>query len=121
MNALVWLGVVVLGGVGAVLRFTVDGLVSARTSGLFPHGTLVVNVSGTLLLGLLGGLAPDERVALLAGTALTGAYTTFSTWMFETQRLTEDRQASRAAANIAVSMVLGLAAAALGAVVGSAV
>ena len=121
MNALVWLGVVVLGGVGAVLRFSVDGLVSARTSGRFPHGTLVVNLSGALLLGLLGGLALDERVALLAGTALVGAYTTFSTWMFETQRLTEDRQASRAAANIAVSMVLGLAAAALGAVVGSAV
>ena len=121
MNALVWLGVVVLGGVGAVLRFSVDGLVSARTSGLFPHGTLVVNLSGALLLGLLGGLALDDRVALLAGTALIGAYTTFSTWMFETQRLTEDRQPSRAAANIAVSMALGLAAAALGAVVGSAV
>ena len=121
MNALVWLGVVLLGGVGAVLRFSVDGVVSARTSGAFPHGTLVVNVSGAMLLGLLSGLALDQRVAVLVGTAVIGSYTTFSTWMFETQRLAEDRQLSRAAANIAGSLALGLVATVLGAVIGSAV
>jgi fluoride exporter len=120
VNVLIWLGVALLGGVGAVLRFSVDGLISARSSGVFPHGTLAVNVSGAMLLGLLGGLALDERVALLAGTALIGSYTTFSTWMFETQRLAEDRQQARSAANIVGSLALGLAAAALGAVVGTA-
>jgi CrcB protein len=120
MNVLIWLGVLLLGGVGAVLRFSVDGRISARTSGMFPHGTLAVNVSGAMLLGLLGGLALDERVALLVGTAVVGSYTTFSTWMFESQRLAEDRQLPRAVANVVGSLALGLAAAAFGAVAGTA-
>jgi CrcB protein len=120
MSALVWLGVVLLGGVGAVLRFCVDNVVSARTHRAFPHGTLVVNISGAMLLGLLSGLALNQRAALLVGTALIGSYTTFSTWMFEAQRLAEDRQLSRAAANLAGSLALGLAATVLGAVIGSA-
>lgn len=120
MTALVWLGVVLLGGVGAVLRFSVDGTISARTGRAFPFGTLVVNVSGALLLGLVTGLGLDHRVTLLVGTAVIGAYTTFSTWMFETQRLAEDRQISRAVVNIAGSLALGLVAAAVGALIGSA-
>lgn len=118
-DALVWVGVVVLGGVGSVLRFALDKAVSARTGRAFPHGTLVVNISGALVLGFLTGLVLDERTALLAGTALVGSYTTFSTWMFETQRLAEDRQVSRLAANIVVSLVVGIGAAALGRFIGS--
>ena len=67
-----------------------------------------------MLLGFLSGLVLSHEVALLAGTAFLGAYTTFSTWMLETQRLTEERQIWPAAANIVVSVVLGLAAAAAG-------
>jgi fluoride exporter len=118
MIVLVWAGVVVLGGVGAVLRFLVDGTVSARTGRSFPYGTLVVNLSGAFVLGLLAGLALDRDAALLAGTATVGAYTTFSTWMFETQRLGEDRQVRYLLANLVVSLVAGLAAAALGRWVG---
>lgn len=120
MNVLVWLGVVLLGGVGAVLRFSVDGMISARTGRAFPYGTLVVNVSGAVLLGLVTGLGLDHRVALLVGTAVIGSYTTFSTWMFETQRLAEDRQIARCVANIAGSLALGLVAAAVGVLIGSA-
>jgi CrcB protein len=111
MTILVWAGVVLLGGVGAVLRFTVDRTVSARVGRPFPYGTLVVNLSGALLLGLLGGLALPPHQALLAGTAFVGSYTTFSTWMLETQRLTEERLVWRAVANIVLSVALGLAAA----------
>src|SRR5207248_2868847 len=82
-----------------------------RASRVLPYGTLVVNVSGALVLGFLTGLALDERIALLAGTALVGSYTTFSTWMFETQRLAEDRQVSGLVGNIVVSLVAGIAAA----------
>jgi CrcB protein len=114
----VWVGVVLLGGAGAVGRFALDQAVSARAGRGFPYGTLVVNISGAVLLGFLTGLALDARIALLAGTALVGSYTTFSTWMFETQRLAEDRQVSGVAGNIAVSLVLGLAGAALGRLVG---
>lgn len=114
MTAAVWAGVVVMGGVGAVLRFLVDRAVSARVARVFPYGTLVVNLSGALVLGLLAGLALSPHLALLIGTALVGSYTTFSTWMLETQRIGEERQFWPAAANVVVSLALGLGAAALG-------
>ncbi|MDQ2707193.1 MAG: fluoride efflux transporter CrcB [Actinomycetota bacterium] len=116
--ALLWLGVALSGGVGVVLRFLVDGRVSERTGRAFPYGTLVVNLSGAVLLGLITGLALNPQAALVVGTGAVGAYTTFSTWMFETQRLGEDRQLTRLAANLAVSLVAGLAAAAAGEALG---
>lgn len=105
-----WAGVMLLGGLGAVLRFTVDRTVSARVGRPFPYGTLAVNLTGAWLLGLLGALALAPHHALLAGTAFVGSYTTFSTWMLETQRLGEERRGWSAVANIVVSLVLGLAA-----------
>lgn len=113
-TALVWAGVVLIGGLGSVLRFVVDRTVTRRLARPFPFGTLAVNVSGAALLGLIGGLALNKNAALLAGTAFVGAYTTFSTWMLETQRLGEERQTWAALANIVVSVVLGMAAALLG-------
>jgi CrcB protein len=109
--AAVWGGVLLLGGLGAVLRFTVDRMVSVRLGRTFPFGTLIVNLSGTLLLGFLGGLALSPHLALMAGTGFVGSYTTFSTWMLETQRLGEERVVWPAVANILVSIALGLAAA----------
>ncbi|OBH82135.1 fluoride efflux transporter CrcB [Mycobacterium sp. E2989] len=103
----VWAGVVVIGGIGSVLRFVVDRAVARRAARSFPFGTLVVNISGAALLGFLGGLVLSKEAALLAGTAFVGAYTTFSTWMLETQRLGEERQVRAATANIVVSVVLG--------------
>ena len=114
MTIAIWAGVVLIGGLGAVARFIVDRTVSARASGSFPYGTLAVNLSGAVLLGLLSGLALSPHLALLTGTAFVGSYTTFSTWMLETQRLGEERQLLPAVANIVVSLVLGVAAAWLG-------
>ncbi|ORV66814.1 fluoride efflux transporter CrcB [Mycobacterium gastri] len=114
ISVAVWLGVMVIGGIGSVLRFLVDRAVARRTARAFPYGTLAVNLSGAALLGFLGGLTLPKDVALLAGAAFVGAYTTFSTWMLETQRLGEDRQLRAALANITVSVILGLAAALLG-------
>jgi fluoride exporter len=111
---LIWLGVLVAGGFGAVLRFLVDGAVGRRAARSFPFGTLVVNISGAALLGLLSGLALSRHAALLADTAFVGSYTTFSTWMLETQRLSEERQLRSAVANLVASMVLGIAAALAG-------
>jgi CrcB protein len=113
-TVLVWTGVVFIGGIGSVLRFVVDRTVARRLAQPFPFGTLVVNVSGAALLGLIGGLALSREAALLAGTAFVGAYTTFSSWMLESQRLGEERQTWAALANIVVSVVLGMAAALLG-------
>ena len=118
MTAALWAAVMLLGGVGAVCRFLLDRAVSSRHTSGFPFGTLAVNLSGAFLLGFLGGLALDPHTALLAGTALVGSYTTFSTWMLETQRLGEERRLWPAAANIVVSVVCGLLAAWLGMTLG---
>lgn len=114
MTIAVWGGVLLLGGAGAVLRFLVDRTIARRIVRSFPFGTLTVNLSGAVLLGLLSGLALSHHMALLAGTAFVGSYTTFSTWMLETQRLAEERQFWPAAANIVLSVVLGVAAAMAG-------
>lgn len=110
----VWAGVLVAGGTGAVLRFLVDRTVGRRVARPFPFGTLTVNISGAALLGVISGLALGREAALLADTAFVGAYTTFSTWMLESQRLGEERQLRPALANVVVSVGLGLAAAQLG-------
>lgn len=113
-NVALWAGVLIIGGLGAMARFVVDRAVARRASGPFPIGTLTVNISGALLLGLVTGLTLSRGAALLVGTALLGAYTTFSTWMLETQRLAEERRIRPAVANIVLPLVLGLAAAAAG-------
>jgi CrcB protein len=115
----VWAGVIVIGGAGSVTRFLLDGYVSSVVGRDFPYGTLVINVSGALVLGLLTGLVLSDNAALLAGTAAVGSYTTFSTWMLETQRMGEERARGKVAANIIVSLVLGVAAAALGKLIGT--
>jgi fluoride exporter len=113
-TVLVWTGVTLIGGLGSVLRFLVDRTVTRRLARPFPVGTLAVNITGAALLGFLGGLALSKDAALLTGTAFVGAYTTFSTWMLETQRLGEERRMWAASANIVVSVALGVGAALLG-------
>lgn len=113
-TTLVWVGVTVLGGFGAVARLTVDKAVSRRAPRAFPYGTLVVNVSGALLLGFFAGMVLPPHIALMAGTGFVGSYTTFSTWMLETHRLAEERQSWPAVANIVVSVGLGVPAALAG-------
>jgi fluoride exporter len=119
VSALVWTGVVVIGGLGSVLRFLVDGVVGSRLGRDFPFGTLMVNISGAVVLGLLTGLALGEDASLLAGTAAVGSYTTFSTWMLETQRLAEEREIRGAMVNVIASLALGIAAAAAGKAIGA--
>jgi CrcB protein len=116
----VWIGVAALGGVGAVLRFVIDSSIAARLAGEFPWGTFAVNVSGSFALGVLSGAAVSGNAFLLAGTATVGAYTTFSTWMFETHRLGEDDERRYLIANVVGSLAVGLAALALGHVIGAA-
>ncbi len=116
MRVLLWVAVAVLGGLGSLLRFTVDGLVAERvgTSTEFPWGTFVVNISGAFVLGLVAGFALHGDALLLAGSATVGSYTTFSTWMLEAHRLGEDGSLPVALLNIGISLVVGVGAAALG-------
>jgi CrcB protein len=115
----VWCAVALLGGAGAIGRFLLDRAVAARAGRQFPFGTLAVNLTGAFLLGLVTGLAARGDAEVLAGAATLGSYTTFSTWMLETHRLTEEGEVGHAALNIAVSLAVGLGAAALGRAIGA--
>jgi CrcB protein len=107
-------GVGAVGAAGAVGRFLLDGAVARRLGRGFPFGTLAVNVSGTLGLGVLVGATLRGDAYELAGTGFLGAYTTFSTWMLESHRLAEDGEVAVAVRNVVVSLVAGLAAAFVG-------
>jgi CrcB protein len=108
------------GGLGAVARFGVDGLVQGRVAGSYPLGTLIVNLTGSALLGLLAGLHASHDLLLVAGTATLGSYTTFSTWMLEAHRAAQDGQSRLAWWSVAVAVAAGLAAVALGRALGGA-
>jgi fluoride exporter len=114
------LGVSALGGAGAMARFLVDGTVSTRLGRAFPLGTLAVNLSGSLTLGVLVGLTLGDDSMRLLGTGLIGGYTTFSTWAFESHRLAEDGEARLGAINFGVSLALGVGLAWLGREIGAA-
>jgi len=110
------------GFVGAPTRFVVDRFVADRVETDFPLGTFLINVTGSFLLGLLTGLSlaghMPELVSALLGAGFCGAYTTFSTWSFETIRLLEANELLQAFLNAVGSLVVGLVAAAGGLALG---
>ena len=115
---------VLLGGmVGAPTRYLTDLLVQSRHSSRLPWGTLVVNVAGSLVLGAVAGLSAAGHLPLwvltLVGVGFCGALTTFSTLSFETFRLLDERLWRTALLNMAVSILAGLGAVALGFWLGS--
>jgi CrcB protein len=116
-----------LGGfAGAISRYLVDGFVTDRTGGDFPWGTLVINVSGSFVLGLLFAMTAERAIlpAEIRGPLMIGflgAYTTFSTYMLESWGLIESGSWGPALANLGGSLVLGLAAVAAGLAIGRAI
>ncbi len=118
MSPLAWVAFVAAGAVGATARYMLDGAVLDRTDGAFPWGTFVVNVTGSFLLGFLTGLglshAFPKAPRLVLGTGFCGAYTTFSTFTFESVRLLEEGAANAAVRNAVGTLVAGSFAAALG-------
>ena len=116
-----------LGGfAGAISRYVVDGVVSDRTGGSFPWGTLAVNATGSFLLGLLFAMTTERAIlpADVRGPVMIGfigAYTTFSTYMLESWDLIETGSYGAAIANLGGSVVIGLAAVAAGLLVGRAI
>jgi fluoride exporter len=111
--------------VGAPLRYLVDRAVQARHDSLFPWGTFAVNVTGSLILGVVVGAAAagalPAGVTALLGTGLCGTLTTYSTFGFETVRLLEQRAARYAVLNAAASVVAGLGAGFAGVAVAQAI
>jgi CrcB protein len=120
-----WLLVIVGGAMGAPLRYLADRTVQKRHDTVFPWGTFTVNVVGSFVLGLLSGAvvagAASSQVQLLLGTGLCGALTTYSTFSYETLRLTETGAGLYAAANAVASVVVGLGSAFAGVAIGQSV
>jgi CrcB protein len=108
---------VFLGGtIGAPVRYLLDRAVQRRHESVFPWGTLTVNLVGCLVLGLLTGAArslPADMV-VFAGTGICGAFTTFSTFGYETTRMLEEGSLREAGLNASVSLFAGVLAAAAG-------
>lgn len=120
MSALAWIGIAALGAVGALARFLLSAAVARRSEGWFPWGTLAVNLSGTALLGLVAGVALTGDARTLVAGGLLGSYTTFSTWMLDSERLAEHHSGRALASNLVGSLLLGLLAVELGRVLGGA-
>jgi CrcB protein len=122
MNPILFLAIASGGFVGAPTRYLLDRAVNLRTDSELPWGTFLINVTGSLLLGLLTGLVLTHHLGsvpkALVGTGFCGAYTTFSTFTYETLRLVEEGELRQAALNVAASVVIGLAAATAGVAVG---
>ncbi|MFI8632734.1 fluoride efflux transporter CrcB [Microbacterium sp. NPDC077663] len=118
MTPLLFVALSLAGGVGAALRLVVDGAVKARVRTAMPVGTLLINVSGSLVLGFVTQLALggtlDDAWRLVIGTGLCGGFTTFSTASFETVRLVQQRRFALAWMNAVGMLVLAVAAGLLG-------
>jgi CrcB protein len=117
----IWVLILVGGAVGGVARYGVTGVVQRGTTGDFPAGTLAVNLTGALAAGFVVGLVTsrgfDDSVVAWLTTGFLGGYTTFSTWMVETNFAAAEGGSAgfhRAVANVAVSLVGGVALAYLG-------
>jgi len=124
VSPLAWVAFVAAGAVGAPVRYLVDGYVTDRTDATFPWGTFLINVTGSLILGFLTGLALyhafPKTPKVVLGTGFCGAYTTFSTFSFETVRLMEEDAFVEAFLSTIGTVVSCAAAAALGLLLASA-
>lgn len=103
----------VFGVAGTLARYGMQGLVQRHSGADFPYGTLAVNLAGCFFLGLVGEYAlnrvsipPDWRIGITTG--FFGAYTTFSTFAWETGHMVQDREWVRAAVYVSVSLIAGV-------------
>jgi CrcB protein len=119
MSVAGWIAVGLLGGIAAGARYLIDAEVTLRSRRAFPYGILLVNLAGALTLGVVAGAALDgEALTIVAGGGI-GSFTTFSTWILDSHRLGAAGQANLAALNLAVAIVAGFAAVALGHALGT--
>jgi CrcB protein len=105
--------IAVFGAIGTLARYGLQGFVQFRTGGTFPYGTLIVNLTGCFLLGLIGQytlnrmlISPDLRMAIAVG--FFGGYTTFSSFGWETAKMMEGGEWLRASAYVCASVIFGL-------------
>lgn len=122
MNVGIFVLAAIGGGVGAIIRFTLDGLIMSRVRGGYPWGTFVINSTGSLLLGFLTGLSDssllDAPWLFIIGGGVMGGYTTFSTAMVDTVHMLQKRTYGRALWNSVGELVVAVAVAVIGLAIG---
>lgn len=114
MSAPAWVAVGLLGGAAATARFLIDAAFAARSDHPFPLGILAVNLAGTLVLGLIAGAALSGEALVIVAGGVLGSFTTFSTWMLDSHRLADAGHTRLVWINLALSLIAGFAAVALG-------
>jgi CrcB protein len=112
-------GVAIGGAIGSVARFALGSFIQNRSPGPFPIGTLVINVTGSLLLGFLMQFALDTtsisvELRVMLTTGFCGGFTTFSTFSYETTKLIENGDYTDAGAYVGLSVVLSIVGTMLG-------
>ena len=115
---MITLAIAVAAGIGALSRYVLDQVVQHRTRGEFPYGTFLINVTGSLLLGVVLGLTVHHHfpnnASLVIGTGFAGGYTTLSTWAWESLALAETGALGLMTLNVVGSLAVGFAAGAAG-------
>lgn len=118
MTPLLFLAIAAAGGVGAVCRFVLDGLLTSLSEADFPWPTVLINITGSLLLGLITGFAVSgllpEAWRLVLGTGFLGGYTTFSTASVDTVRLLQQQRWAAGIVHGLGTLVIAVGAAGLG-------
>jgi CrcB protein len=122
MTPVVFIALALAGGIGAAARFVLDGVIRSRATS-YPLGTLVINITGSFLLGLITGLSLSAllppAVLLVVGSGFLGGYTTFSTASVESVRLIQARRYGIALVNSVGMLVVAVVASSAGLVLGS--
>jgi CrcB protein len=96
------------GALGGIARFQLGKMISQKSRTTFPIGTFIINISGALLLGIVSSLDAGKNLYLLLGDGFLGAYTTFSTFMYEGFNLFQKNEKMNAFTYILCSLMLGI-------------
>ena len=111
--------VAVGGAAGSLVRYSLGKFISEKSNSAFPIGTFIINITGAILLGIVSAIGVSNNIMLLLGDGFLGAYTTFSTFMYEGFNLFREKEKLNAFIYILFSLILGIVGYALGSKIGS--
>ncbi|MBU3172625.1 fluoride efflux transporter CrcB [Clostridium estertheticum] len=111
--------VAVGGAAGSLVRYSLGKFISEKSKHSFPIGTFIINITGALLLGIVSTIGVSSNIALLLGDGFLGAYTTFSTFMYEGFNLFKEKEKLNAFIYILCTLILGVVGYVIGSKIGS--
>lgn len=114
-----YLLVAVGGAAGSLVRYSLGKFISEKSKAEFPIGTFIINITGAIMLGIISTMGVSNNMMLLLGDGFFGAYTTFSTFMYEGFNLFQEKEKLNAFIYILFSLILGIVGYALGTKIGS--